>query len=144
MIRISRFSQNDGNATARHYNWPILKQVSSAVPVPSGLHPLHHSEYVVGALRQFIVPSQLADVCPQKHVLAHCLPVSISASFLVSIGLQLLVPIPIPELCFPILLGCAHGRRPRKRSPNNDTLRGLEGARIDSPENVGMLNRFKN
>ena len=43
-----------------------------------------------------------------------------------------------------ILLGCAHCRRPRKRSPNNDTLRGLEGTRIDCPKNVGMLNRFKN
>ena len=42
-----------------------------------------------------------------------------------------------------ILLGCAHGRRPRKRSPNKDTLRGLEGTRIDCPKNVDMLNRFK-
>ena len=47
----------------------------------------------------------------------------------------------VPEL---ILLGCAHGRRPRKRSPTNDTLRGLEGTRIDCPENVDMLNRFQN
>ena len=43
-----------------------------------------------------------------------------------------------------ILLGCAHGRRPRKQSPNNDTLRGLEGTRIDCLKNVDMLNRFKN
>jgi len=43
-----------------------------------------------------------------------------------------------------VLLGCAHGRRPRKRSPNNDTLRGLDGTRVDCPKNVDMLNRFQN
>ena len=41
------------------------------------------------------------------------------------------------------LLGCAHGRRPRKRSPNNDTLQGLEGTRVQCPKNVDTLNHWQ-
>ena len=40
-----------------------------------------------------------------------------------------------------ILLGCAHGRRPRKRSPTRDTLRSLENTRVHCLKNVDTLDR---
>ena len=40
-----------------------------------------------------------------------------------------------------ILLGCAHCRRPRKRSTTTDALRGLEGTRVHCLKNVDTLDR---
>ena len=48
----------------------------------------------------------------------------------------------LPKSSFPsILLGCAHGRRPRKRSPTRDTLRSLENTRVHCLKNVDTLDR---